>query len=235
MGASEVQHRSVFTANVTSTTLAFSSNVTAGNLLAYLTSDFPQASVAAATDNNSNTIANAVSFQTSDGDNRMDYVASANSGATTVTGNAPSGGATLFLHIRELTGCATVSPVRDTGTAHSSTASVSTAGSTSQSGDAVIAFFSDSPSADAMTVGSGYTDFEFTQDNISNNESASSEYKTATSSGTQTATIGIGGSNTLVQTIVVFKQAAGGGLVFEDDSYNFGTIPLLDPNVSLWR
>src|SRR6185312_15215172 len=94
---------------------------------------------AAATDSNSNTIANATSIANgTSGAVRADYVASCNSGANTVTGHRGSTGGT-HLHIYEVSGCATSTPVRDTGTVtNSSTFSVSTAGSTSQSGDAVF-------------------------------------------------------------------------------------------------
>src|ERR1700674_2337051 len=213
MSAAVVQHRSTTGINVTSVALAFSSNVTAGSLLAYLSSDFPTGTILAATDNNSNTIALAASVATTDGDNRCDYVASANSGATTVTGHGNAGGADMFLHIYEISGCVTSSPVRDSGNAHSATGSVSTAGSTSLTGDAVLAFFSDSPQPDTLTVGAGYSQTELQRDAVTNNESCFSEFKAATAGGTQTATCGGNATDVLVMLIVTFKVASGAGLL----------------------
>jgi hypothetical protein len=208
-----VQHRTTFSNGTTSVALPFSSNNAAGNTLAYASSagiGTVGVSMQIATDNNSNTIANGVDLASSgasgNGAARWDYVASSNSGANTVTAHAPST-FDIHLHIWELSGCATSSPVRASGSTHSATGSVSTSTSTPLSGDAVLAYFYDNPANDALTIGSGYTTSDISS-NTTGLDSALSEYKTATGNGTQTATCTGNGTNSLDQVIVVFIQGA---------------------------
>lgn len=210
---SPVQHRSNFGTNVTSVAIAFASNNAAGNLLSYSSAAANNVTINAATDNNTNTIANAVNVingSGSAGNGRMDYVANSHSGANTVTGNS-SASADIHVHIWEISGCVTASPVRDSGSVGaggSTTGSVSTAGTSTLSGDAVLAFFYDNPANDALTAGSGYSPSELSA-NSTGGDAAISEYKSATAGGTQTATCGGNGTSALgPQIIVTFKQTA---------------------------
>jgi hypothetical protein len=211
MAVAFVQSRATNGSAVTSLALVYSSNNTAGNLLVYLTSCFDNAGnvVSAATDSNTNTIAQAGSNNNSAGHQSMrcDYVANCHSGANTVTAHDAVGTGEVFIHIWEISGCDTTSPVRDTGAvANSATASVSTSGSTSQTGDAVIAYFHSDSATFTFTVGSGYSHLTQTS-SAPDSACSASEFKVATGSGTQTATISGNGTNALGQTISVFKQA----------------------------
>jgi len=236
MAVGVVQHRSSFGTHVTSLALAFSTNNTAQNLLNYLTGGGTNVTtITAATDSNSNTIANATSVSSSTaGGARSDYVASANSGANTVTAHTTGTTADIHLHIWEISGCVTTSPVRDTGTvASSATASVSTTGSSTLAGDAVIGFFSDDANSRTLVAGSGYSPSELTN-NSTGGDADLSEFEAAPASGTQTATCTGNSTDLMGQIIVTFKQAAS-GLVFQDDSLPTFIAAQLEPNVSIYR
>lgn len=212
MAVAFVQNRNFTGHAVSSLALAFTSNNAAGNLLVYFSSCFDGSpnTVTASTDSNTNTIAQAGANIDSTGNASMrcDYVASSNSGANTVTGHNSGTAGEVFIYIWEISGCATSSPVRDTGSvANSATASVSTAGSTSQSGDAVIACFHSDHATFTFTVGSGYSNLTQVSQ-PTDGACGCSEWKAATGSGTQTATVSGNGANTMTQFIAVFKQAA---------------------------
>lgn len=206
-----VQHRSTFTNGATSLALPFSSNNAAGNLLVYCTGGGQAVGVSnnIATDSNTNTIANAINLASAGGTSgsaRIDYVASSHSGANTVTAHSTAS-LDLHIHIWEISGCVTTTPVRATGTADSATASVATSTTTPLTGDAVIAFFYDNPANNALVAGTGYTPSDLSS-NTTGGDSAISEYKTATAGGTQTATITGNSTNKVDQVIAVFIQAS---------------------------
>jgi len=211
MSAAYVQSRSVRTGGVSSTTLAFTSSVTANDLLVYGTCSYN--TVNAATDNNSNIIANAIPSTggTVGGFARFDYVAASNSGPTTVTGNVTGSQSALLLHIWEISGCVTSSPVRDTGTvANSTTASVSTSGATTAIGDAVIALFGGAgtgSNGNALTADGTALKSEVTTGPAGSDECLT-EFRSATASGTQTFTCTGSAGDNLVQLIATFIGTA---------------------------
>jgi hypothetical protein len=206
-----VQHRSTFGNGVSSQALAFLSNNAAGNLLVYCGGvGFGPGPLTAATDTNTNTIANATAnagVNGGAGSSRVDYVANSHSGANTVTVHSTTAG-DVHIHIWEISGCVTISPVGDSGKVNSSaTASVSTTGSLALIGDAVLAFFYDDAANDALVAGSGYGTSDLSA-NTTGGDSALSEFKTATAGGTQNATLTGNGAHALSQSIVVFIQSA---------------------------
>jgi hypothetical protein len=230
-----VQHRTTFSNGTTTLALAFLSNNAAANLLVYCTSGGPTASAMnVATDSNTNTIANAVSISSSGsaGAARLDYVANAHSGANTVTGHSPSS-VDIHLHIWEISGCVTSSPVRATGSTQSPTGSVSTSTTTPLTGDAVLAFFYDNPANDTLTVGSGYTTSDTSQ-NGTGGDAALSEYKSATAGGTQTAACGGNGTDTLAQVIAVFIQSSA-TFAPDEDYWKFPQHAPNDPDITVWQ
>jgi len=233
---SPVQHRTAFSNGTTTLALAFLSNNAAGNLLAYASAAgvAGSGSMNAATDSNTNTIANAVTIASVSGNGaaRIDYVANSNSGANTVTGHAGST-VDIHLHIWEISGCVTSSPVRASGSTHSATASVSTSTTAPLTGDAVLGFFYDNPANNTLTAGSGYTTSD-TSRNSTGGDAALSEYKTATGNGTQTATCSGNGVNTLTQVIAVFIQSSA-TFVPEDDTPPLWRQYNPDPDITIWQ
>ena len=207
MSISVVQHRSTFANGATSVSLAFSSNNAAQNLLLYCAADGGGgASTNACTDNNSNTIANALTVGGACAQ-RIDYVKSSNSGANTVTANLPASGHP-HLHIWEVSGCDTSAPLDQTGSVSGSTTySVSTSGSTTTANELVVGAFGDSTANETVTIGSGYTLSEQTN-NTTGNDVYFTETKIVSSTGTQTATITATGTDSFSQLIATFKASA---------------------------
>jgi hypothetical protein len=221
MAISKVQSKSSQTTGVTSASVVFTSNCAAGNLLIYGTGAGNGTGITAATDNNTNTIAlaKAQAGTTPAGDCRVDYVANSNAGACTVTCHA-TGSSDMHLHIWEVSGVTTTSPLRDTGSvASSATGSVTTAGSTTVSGDADFAFFQDDPNGDTLTADGSFTWNEFSTKAAG--DSALSELKQATASGSQTATVSGNGTNVMSQIIATFIAASAAA------TPKFGTMRLM--------
>lgn len=77
------------------------------------------------------------------------------------------------------------------------------------------------------------TPFTSTNDPIAENDGAGIEYNANTSSRTYVWTTSGGALLAWAASAVAYKPL--GALVFEDDSYRLGTVPLIDPNVSLWQ
>lgn len=238
MAITIVQHKSSSN-SATSISLAFSSNTGAGNLLIYAAAGNAGVALAACTDNNSNTITNGTVLTNGAGATRVDIVASSNAGACTVTASQSTANR-MHLHIWEVSGITTSSPLDQSKTANQTgtNQSISTSSATSVANELVMAFFYDQPNDDSLTAGSGYSPSEFT-DGGAGNESALSEVKTVSSTGTQTATCTCGSSsNNINQSILTFKGAAGASPAFEDDSFNLGTLGSLiqpvDPVISVW-
>lgn len=208
MALSILQHKSS-KGSGTGFSLAFTSNVTAGSLLVYMCGDDTGHSLAAATDNNSNTILNAITVTGSggSGDGRIDYVVSANSGATTVSFHQTSG-TEIYGSIWELSGFSAPGAVLDqTGkVASSSTGSVSTSGVTTAANEFAVATFQDSPSADTLTGTASWT--VEAQSNAGSGDANLGEAIVLSSTGTQTATVTGNSTHVLSQLIATFKQAS---------------------------
>lgn len=220
MAISIVQHKSTH-GSAASVSLAFSSNNAAGNLLVYAAAGNLGTALSACTDNNANTITNGITLSGGNGAIRVDFVASSNVGACTVTASQTSANR-MHLHIWEVSGITTSSPLDKTNTGHGTgtSQSISTTTATSVANELVFGFFYDQPNDDSLTAGSGFSPSEFS-DGGSGNESSLSEVEIVSSTGVQTATCTCGASgNDVNRSILTFEAASGSTTVFEDDSFN---------------
>src|SRR5207302_2277969 len=235
MAAAHVQHRSAFSTSGLTISLAFSSNNTAGNLLVYVVGSSSVTGNNRCTDNNSNTIDNAVNTGSGAASNSIDYAANCKSGPNTVSydGTGTSGNPQTHLHIWEISGCVTTSVLGDTGTvSNNPTGSVSTSGTSTQVGDAVIGSFHDGNSPPTLTGDAGYSPIVDTAVASPAFKEQLSEFKAATSSGTQTATCTGNGTQVLEQGIATFIAAV---LTYEDDTPPRLKSGGFDPNVTVWQ
>lgn len=201
-----VQVKSTFTNASSPVTLAYTTNNTAGNLLIACVGVDAGATISTPTDTrNTWVLAKTQNGSGGSGDAACYYVANCGAGANTVSAAWTGGGTAGHLDIYEVSGMLTVSPLDQTGSvASSATASVSTAGATSQANEFVVAFFYDSPNNRTLTVGAGYSNFQLTN-NTSGGDCSGGESKIVSTTGTQTATIGGNSTDVLVQIIVTFK------------------------------
>lgn len=113
-----------------------------------------------------------------------------------------SGNHDPHIHMLEVSG-QNASPIDCTnGIAPSATLSVSCTSTNAK--DLLFAFFGNENNSRTLTVGSGYTINALTN-NTSGNDSAMSEYKVVSASGSQTATAGGNSGDAVVQGIVAIK------------------------------
>jgi hypothetical protein len=209
-GITIVQHQSATCAAANTCALAFGSNNASGNLLIYV-SAFNSGStgqLSAATDSNSNTIANAKLNDTTQGALRVDCVNSSNSGANTVTAHN-SATQRLHIHIWEVSGmnstACTALDASNTGIQTATSQSISTSAGTAHANDLVFGAFYDFTNNSSLTAGSGFNPSNFT-DGGAGDESALSESKVVSSTGTQTATATCGsGTDRVLQIVIAFK------------------------------
>jgi hypothetical protein len=179
-------------------TLAFPTNPGAGHLLVYLLSQSSGAAVTCPTDNNGNTIATAKAGTTN---GIICYVASSNSGATTVS--KVTGGNDTFVSIWEISlGHSATVDQSGTSTATSTSQTVSTSSPTTQANEISLAEFFDQSTNSSITLGSGYTGNSDL--GSSGSESMASGYKIVSATGTQTATATIGASDSCFNIIATF-------------------------------
>ena len=205
-----VQHRSAAVNNATgTTTLAFASPNVAGNLLVYCCgTGVNSVTLSAATDNNTNIIAPAVSVTggAGNGQNRIDYVANCHAGANTVTLNSSAITDDLHIHIWEISGLLQVSPLDQTGSvASSATASVATSAPTTVLQDFVIAVFHDFALGPTLVEAAPYDPSELSNVGGSTGSSMLSEVLIANTLAIQTATCTGNGTDVMDQTIAAFK------------------------------
>src|SRR5271170_1959213 len=161
-----VQHISSFVEDTSgdSFSLSFTNSVMQGSLLIYAsfnanTSNHPTL----ASDNNSNAILNALNNtgQTS----RIDYVKSANTGATQVSANSAGSGNFYHLHLWEISGCDPNAPLDQThfATVNSPTG-ISTSNPIINPNELIFGFFV-KPSVNLTFIpGSGFNPTEQTND-----------------------------------------------------------------------
>lgn len=194
-----VQKRSTFATGVTTLALAYTSNNAANNLLIY--SYAGGGTITAATDSNTNTIALAKAVS-GGGNVRVDYVASSNAGANTVTGHQSV--SDFHAHIREISGCVTATPLDQTGSVGSSaTGKVSTDGITSQPGEITFATFLDATNSQALTRDGSSDESELTS--VSGFDCCLTETKIVFYAGIKTLTCLGNGADALWQVIATFK------------------------------
>lgn len=188
-----VQSRSGYLA-ATSHSVAFSSNVTAGNgLIACFFVD-GNASTYNLTDNNGNTWVEAVTNASATlGLTSCWYATNANAGPTTVTVSEVGGiWDYVSISIMEISGMRNNSPLDQTGmgSASGATTSVSmtTTGSVTETAEFVIAYAADWGSDASWTQGAGYTIKETVHDTGDNSNSLEIKNTVTGLSGAQTAT-----------------------------------------------
>lgn len=211
-GLSIVQEQKANTSSscnsVTTCSVTITSSVGAGHLLVYLTATEVGSGLNACTDTTGgsalNTIATALNVNLASGSQRISYVANSNAGSTVVTCTTTAS-ANIHLHVYECKGTNTSTPLdlheshTQTGTAQSYTST----GTTANANEIVFGFFYDRTNNDSWTAGSGFSPSLFS-DGGSGNESALSEVKIVSSTGTQTITATCGAANLIAQLLVTF-------------------------------
>jgi hypothetical protein len=206
---SQVQSRTAPVANLpngnTGTTLAYSSNTTAGNLLvATATFDTTHANSVTCSDNAGNTWSTAVlKLDVANGDGlAVCYAPNITGGADTVkfVFNSASTVNSVYLSIQEYSGAATAGPVDVTASNVSSgTNTTSTSATTTQNGDLIFGtVYNDSGSGITITAGGG-----FTQRTL--NTAVMTEDKTLSSAGSTAATNTFSVSEPYISIMVAFR------------------------------
>lgn len=204
-----VQHSSASTGSNTSVARAFSQPNTAGNLLVVAVSTYASETINAPTDSLNNTYIQAVTIsQPGNAVAAIYYVPNCKGGANTVTAHiSPSDN--IHLHIYEISGIATSSPLDVAGTnilSNTNSLSVSTTSATTNPNDYVFAYFADNNSQETFVAGSGYGDTEQTES--PSGDAGFSEDKIVSSVGTQIATATASGRDSITALIVAFKAAS---------------------------
>jgi hypothetical protein len=209
-----VQHKSATATGGASLALAFTSNVTSGNVIVVAVSTYSGATISSPTDNSSasnNTYALAVSNNppiTGTPSAASIYYAVANAtGPLTITAHI-SAAHNIHLHIYEISGLSsTLSAVLDqTGASFQTPTTsgiVSTSGATTVANEYVFAFFATDNSIQTWTKGGSYTDLETS--NRVGGDSGFSEDLVITSTGKQTATATLTGKDFVTSVIATFR------------------------------
>jgi hypothetical protein len=205
-----VQHSSASTGNNTSLARAFTQPNTAGNLLVVAISTYAGETINAPTDSLNNTYVQAVTTsQPGNAVAAIYYAPNCKGGANTVTAHI-SASDNIHLHVYEISGIATSSPVDVAGTAtvsNTTSLTVSTTSATTSPNDYVFAYFGDNNSQETFVAGSGYGDTEQTES--SSGDAGFSEDKIVSSVGTQVAAATASGVDPITALIVAFKAASG--------------------------
>lgn len=140
------------------------------------------------------------------------YAPNITGGADTITLSYPSGTNFIQLHVLEVSGIATVTPLDKTGTnsvSSSTSTTVSTSAAITQSSEYVVGFFNDWTNYATWTAGSGYTTINTFTTQQESKESLVEELNSkAGLSGIQTATATLNFSDTTQGMILAFKAAS---------------------------
>jgi hypothetical protein len=195
------QFTSTFCVAATTCAKAFTSTVGSGHTLIYAVGG-AGCTPTATTDNNTNSIANALTF-VGNGSERIDTVSLSNSGSTTVTAHCNTSGQ-LHIHIWEVTGLTGALDQSGTTTQTATSLTVSTSSPTTTTNDLVFGFFFDNSNDYAFTPGSGFSPSQSTLD-ATDNDAALSEVKVVSSIGTQTATATITTSSAMDNIVAAFQ------------------------------
>ena len=197
-----VQHNSGSTETGTSLAVAFTSNVTAGNVLLVAESTYDAETLGAPTDTQGNSYTQLVTAGTSGDSVAAIYAATAkSSGADTVTCNI-SATNNIHCHIYEVQGITTTVDQTGNSTVASTSQTVSTSAATTNADDYVFAFFSDNAKGATLTSGPGYGDTDTSNDG---GDTALTENKVVIATGVQTATATSNTSDADVNVIVALK------------------------------
>lgn len=211
MAITIVQHKST-AASTASVALAFTSNVTAGNLIVACASLYAGDTLNTPTDSQGNTYTLAVAKNPgtsgTPSQTNIYYAVAGSSGTLTVTATQNATDC-LHLHLYEVSG---VNTLDKTGSNYQSTpttaATVSTSAATTQANECVIAFFASNNTSGTWTAGSGYSNLESTP-NSGSGTSAATEDKIVSATGTQTATATLSSSDVITSAIATFYQSGG--------------------------
>jgi hypothetical protein len=210
-----VQHKSVAAIGGTSLALAFTSNVTSGNLIVVAVSTYSGATISSPTDNSSpsnNTYALAISNNPTTAGTPSAasiYFAVANAtGPLTITAHI-SAAHNIHLHLYEISGLSsTLSSLLDQTGANFQTrttsGTVSTGGTTTVANEYIFAFFATDNSTQTWTKGGSYTDVETS--NRTGGDSGFSEDLIIASMGKQTATATFTSADLVTSIIATFKH-----------------------------
>lgn len=207
---SVVQTRASF-AGSTSLSLAYSSNVTAGNALIVCFFVDGNASSYSVTDNNGNVWAEAiVNISPTLGLTSCWYATNANAGATTVTVSEIGGTWDyVSMSILEASNISAVSPLDQTGkgsaTGATTSVSMTTTGAVTESTELVVAFAADWQAPVSWTQGAGYTIKETNTDPGDNSNALEVKNTMTGLSGTQTATFTKGAGGGWIGVMATFK------------------------------
>jgi hypothetical protein len=197
-----VQHNSAATESGTSQAVAFTSNVTSGNVLLVAESTYDGETLDAPTDSEGNSFTQLVNAGTSGDSVAAVYAATAKStGADTVTCNI-SASNNLHCHIYEVHGITATVDQTGNSTVTSTALTVSTTAATTNADDYVFAFFTDNDNGANITAGPGLGDTELSNDG---GDTAFSEDKVVIATGVQTATATSSLDDTDVNVIVALK------------------------------
>jgi ribosome-binding factor A len=197
-----VQHNSGSNESATSLAVAFTNNVTSGNVLLVAESTYDAETLDTPTDSQGNSFTQLVNAGTSGDSVAAIYAATAkSSGADTVTCNI-SASNNIHCHIYEVHGITTTMDQTGNSTQTSTSLTVSTSASTSNADDYVFAFFTDNANGATLTAGPGLGDTELSNDG---GDSAFSEDKVVIATGVQTATATSNLDDADVNVIVALK------------------------------
>jgi hypothetical protein len=200
-GITIVQHKSTFCVAITCT-LVFPLSVAAGDQI-YCATAANGNVLNACTCNNSNTLVNVDSVA---GPARLDFVSSANAGATSCTANSTATTRT-YIDITETSGIAGTIDKHANATQAGTNQSISTGTATTAANEFVFGLLFDQPNNDSLTVVAPYTKppAEFV-DGGASNESLLVEVKIVSVIAIQTAAATCGSAtNTVGQIIATFK------------------------------
>ncbi len=203
-----VQDNSGYVANASSVAVAFSSNVTAGDVVLVAVSTYDAQTISTPTDTQGNGFTQLVTTGTSGAAVAAIYAATAKSTAADTVTCAINSANNIHCHIYEVSGITTTVDKTGTSSKAGTALTVSTSASTSNANDYVFAYFADNHSAATYTVGSGYGDTQSSID-TSGGDSGFSEDKIVSATGTQTATATSSTTDTFVNLIVTLESSGG--------------------------
>jgi hypothetical protein len=208
MAITVVQHKSTKVLTSASTALAFTSNVTAGNLLIAVVASFGTTTQSTPTDSQSNAYTRRAQENPGTGDEIVSiYSAVAGStGANTVTA-AISPADTIHLHIYEANSVDTFDQPGTNAQASTTAGTVSTGSATTNANELVLAAFAQGNAQSTWTFGTGYTAGETTA--ATSNDCCFTEYKVVSTTGTQTATATASVSAPISGAIATFYAGSG--------------------------
>lgn len=213
MSISLLQSKSLEAGTVSSTTLVFTSSVTAGSLKTCLLRIGSSTVTATVSDDKDGAYTQDLITVNSSGATLTSYIfsrANATAGTTTITVTL-SGAANLRMAIQEVAGIVTSSPLTGTPAGSTGLSTVLSSGSTTTTAaNAFLCGFFTGSNAVAFGI---VPDAPWTQDQqlLSNADRLTSAYRIVSATGTYSATATLGGSDGWTAQIAAYQGAGGGG------------------------